>query len=53
MSLSCVNRPVEEEHTTGLFIPFVKHAVRFHGDNISVANQAEGGLRFVFSLKKK
>lgn len=38
---------------TGLGLAIVKHAVRFHGGNISVANKAEGGLRFVFSLKKK
>ncbi|MBO5957078.1 MAG: sensor histidine kinase [Bacteroidales bacterium] len=37
---------------TGLGLSIVKHAVQFHGGNVSVTNRAEGGLRFEFSLKK-
>ena len=37
---------------TGLGLAIVKHAVQFHGGTISVANRQNGGLRFVFSLKK-
>lgn len=38
---------------TGLGLAIVKHAVLFHGGTIAVSNRAEGGLRFVFSLKKQ
>ena len=38
---------------TGLGLAIVKHAVLFHGGDITVENKKEGGLRFVFSLKKK
>lgn len=38
---------------TGLGLAIVKHAVLFHGGDIAVENKKEGGLRFVFSLKKK
>ena len=37
---------------TGLGLAIVKHAVQFHGGTISVANRQNGGLSFVFSLKK-
>ncbi|MCR5455452.1 MAG: HAMP domain-containing histidine kinase [Bacteroidales bacterium] len=35
---------------TGLGLSIVKHAVLFHGGNITVSNRPEGGLRFVFTL---
>ena len=38
---------------TGLGLTIVKHAVQFHGGNITVANRPGGGLRFDFSLKKQ
>lgn len=38
---------------TGLGLSIVKHAVQFHGGNISVSNRAGGGLKFVFTLSKK
>lgn len=37
---------------TGLGLSIVKHAVQFHGGNISVTNRPGGGLRFDFSLRK-
>lgn len=37
---------------TGLGLAIVKHAVYFHGGDITVSNKKEGGLLFVFSLKK-
>lgn len=37
---------------TGLGLSIVKHAVQFHGGRISVTNRVDGGLRFVFTLKK-
>ena len=37
---------------TGLGLAIVKHAVQFHGGTITVANRENGGLRFVFTLKK-
>lgn len=36
---------------TGLGLSIVKHAIQFHGGNISVENRRGGGLRFEFSLK--
>lgn len=38
---------------TGLGLAIVKHSVYFHGGDISVTNKKEGGLKFVFSLKKE
>lgn len=38
---------------TGLGLAIVKHAVRFHGGNIAAENRPEGGLGFMFNLKKK
>lgn len=38
---------------TGLGLSIVKHAVQFHGGSIVASHRSEGGLRFVFSLKKK
>lgn len=38
---------------TGLGLSIVKHAVQFHGGTITSANRIGGGLRFVFSLRKK
>ncbi len=35
---------------TGLGLSIVKHAVLFHGGNISVCNRPGGGLRFDFTL---
>ena len=37
---------------TGLGLAIVKHAVLFHGGTISVHNRKEGGLEFIFTLKK-
>lgn len=37
---------------TGLGLAIVKHSVLYHGGNISVSNRKEGGLAFVFTLKK-
>lgn len=37
---------------TGLGLSIVKHAVQFHGGEISVANRAEGGLEFHFTLPR-
>ena len=38
---------------TGLGLSIVKHAVQFHGGNITVSNRAGGGLKFVFTLSKR
>ena len=37
---------------TGLGLSIVKHAVQFHGGNITVTNRPGGGLKFVFTLSK-
>lgn len=37
---------------TGLGLAIVKNAVMMHGGTIRVANRPEGGLEFVFTLKK-
>lgn len=37
---------------TGLGLAIVKHAVLFHGGTITVRNRKEGGLEFIFTLKK-
>ena len=38
---------------TGLGLSIVKHAVQFHGGNITVTNRPGGGLKFVFTLSKR
>ena len=38
---------------TGLGLSIVKHAVQFHGGNITVSNRTGGGLKFVFILSKR
>ena len=38
---------------TGLGLSIVKHAVQFHGGNITVSDRAGGGLKFVFTLSKR
>jgi signal transduction histidine kinase len=38
---------------TGLGLSIVKHAVIFHGGNITAINRAEGGLEFQFSLARR
>ena len=38
---------------TGLGLSIVKHAVIFHGGEISATNRPEGGLKFTFSLQKQ
>lgn len=38
---------------TGLGLSIVKHAVQFHGGNITVSNRTGGGLKFVFTLSKR
>ncbi len=38
---------------TGLGLSIVKNAVLLHGGTITVSNRPEGGLAFVFSLRKK
>jgi two-component system OmpR family sensor kinase/two-component system phosphate regulon sensor histidine kinase PhoR len=37
---------------TGLGLSIVKHAVIFHGGNITAQNRPEGGLEFLFSLAR-
>ena len=37
---------------TGLGLTIVKHAVQFHGGNITATNRPNGGLRFDFTLHK-
>ena len=37
---------------TGLGLSIVKHAVIFHGGNITAQNRSEGGLEFLFSLAR-
>lgn len=38
---------------TGLGLSIVKHAVMFHGGNITALNRTEGGLEFQFSLARR
>ena len=38
---------------TGLGLSIVKHAVQFHGGNITALNRPEGGLEFQFSLARR
>lgn len=38
---------------TGLGLSIVKHAVQYHGGNITVLNRPEGGLEFRFSLSRR
>lgn len=38
---------------TGLGLSIVKHAVIFHGGNITAHNRTEGGLEFLFSLARR
>ena len=38
---------------TGLGLSIVKNAVLFHKGNITVKNRKEGGLEFLFTLKKQ
>ena len=38
---------------TGLGLSIVKHAVIFHGGNITAHNRTEGGLEFLFSLSRR
>lgn len=38
---------------TGLGLSIVKHAVLFHGGNITAVNRPEGGLEFQFSLARR
>ncbi len=38
---------------TGLGLSIVKHAVIFHGGNITALNKPEGGLEFQFSLARR
>lgn len=38
---------------TGLGLSIVKHAVIFHGGNITAHNQSNGGLEFQFSLARR
>ena len=37
---------------TGLGLAIVKNAVLQHGGNITVSNKKDGGLEFIFTLKK-
>ena len=38
---------------TGLGLSIVKHAVQFHGGNITVSNRPGRGLKFIFTLSKR
>ena len=38
---------------TGLGLSIVKHAVIFHGGNITAVNRQEGGLEYQFSLARR
>ena len=38
---------------TGLGLSIVKHAVIFHGGNITAQNRSKGGLEFIFSLARR
>ncbi len=38
---------------TGLGLSIVKHAIKFHGGDVSVAKSDKGGLKFTFTLKIK
>lgn len=38
---------------TGLGLSIVKHAVMFHGGNITAVNRSEGGMEFQFSLARR
>ena len=38
---------------TGLGLAIVKNAVLQHGGNITVSNKKDGGLEFIFTLKKQ
>ena len=38
---------------TSLGLSIVKHAVIFHGGNITAQNRSDGGLEFIFSLARR
>ena len=38
---------------SGLGLSIVRNAVAFHGGDIKVQNRHEGGLQFLFSLRRK